>query len=82
MNWKLYGLYRNKLGNLAGLESLRSRFEISIQIVSISFSREPAEIRELLKIVRGKIIRGMYEMFHSKDYRRLSRTAISLKIGP
>ena len=64
------------------LESLWSRFEITIQIVSISFSREPAEIRELLKIVRGKIIRGMYEMFYSKDYRRLSRTATSLKIGP
>lgn len=82
MNWKLYGLNRNKLGNYAVLESLRSHFEISIQIVSISFSRKPAEIRELLKIVRGKIIRGMYEMFRSKDYRRLSRTATSLKIGP
>lgn len=56
MNWKLYGLYRNKLGDLAVLESLRSRFKISIQIVSISFSREAAEIRELLKIVRWKII--------------------------
>ena len=30
MNWKLYGLYRNKLRDLAVLESLRSRFEISI----------------------------------------------------